>query len=176
MISKNPSRLLEAICFLILACYLSPAAADKRFGSWEVSSITADDGIYAATVNESKAVLGQYCLYDMEQCFWVLVNDINCNEGSQVPVLVNTDGEALNQMLLCMKIDGKPGYAFTDFNAIEAVVRASSKVGIAFPLQSGLFQVNRFSLTGAIRAITFMRSKAEDAITKRNKGTKDRML
>jgi hypothetical protein len=55
---------------------------------------------------------------------------------------------------------GQPGprrYYFTNFDDIDRLVRASSVMGVAFPLQSGEFVVVRFSLKGAVTALDVMR-------------------
>lgn len=174
MIYKN--YLFQVLCLLMLACSSLSASAEKRFGSWEAGSITAVEGMYAGTMNESKAILGQYCLNETETCYWLLANNINCKEGIEVPVLINYDEAALNQTMLCVKIDGKSRYAFTNFETIDAAIKASARIGIAFPLENGLFQVNRFSLDGSMSAITFMRRAFSEGNTKKNNGTKDKTL
>ena len=155
--------------------FASSYAAEKRFGSWLVGPITDNEGVYAATANDSGAILGQYCYNSEASCFWLLANDTNCEPGSRYPVLVNADTGAYSLEMLCIKLEGKGRYAFTDFDAIDGLIKKSSRIGIAFPLKSGLFQVTRFSLNGSSNAVTFMRSIAE-AVIKKTGGTKDTLL
>ena len=170
-----------ALALLILAAsfvtqFSSTALAqEKRFGAWSVGVISGNDGLYAATVNDSGGVLGQYCLLSDGNCYWLLANNINCDDGTRYPVLINADAGASSTEIFCMKLEGRPRYAFTDFDAIDRVIKASSRIGLAFPLKDGYFSVNRFSLEGASAAVSVMRDRA--ASLKQNKpGTRDTRL
>jgi hypothetical protein len=170
----NMPRLFSKISLLMLTlASLSASAQEGQFGSWAVGSIVGNEGLYAATMNDSNALLGQYCYFEGENCVWLLANDLGCENGSKYPVLINTDAGATSMELECMKLGGKPRYAFTDFQSIDKSISETSNLGIAFPLQSGRFQVNRFSMNGAIKAITFMRNAGELAISKKKNSTKD---
>lgn len=157
-LSDSPS-LLQSLC----------PAQERRFGSWEVGLIVGNEGVYAATINDSKAIFGQYCFFENGKCLWLLANDIDCQTGSEYAVLVNSDAGASSLKLMCVKIEGKARYAFAEFNEIDQAIRVVSKFGIAFPLQSGLFQVNRFSVDGATQAISFMQKAIQSVMVKQGR-------
>ncbi len=144
--------------------FLSPAvAADtESYGNWMVGTIEGGEGYFAATVNDSSAVLGQYCYLESGDCLWLLATTTNCEEGERYPVLVNADAGSAQLELVCRKLGKKPRYIFTNFEAIDKSIRTSSKyIGFAFPLQSGLFQVDRFMLDGALDSLLRMRAIAK---------------
>ncbi len=135
-----------------------------------------NQGAYAATVNDSGALFGQYCYQKFEKCFWLLANDIGCEAGSEYPVLINADSGAYSLKIVCLDSTDKIGrYVFSDFDAIDEPVKKSSRIGIAFPMKSGFFQVNRFDLNGSSKAVSLMRKFADELI-KTNTGTADKTL
>lgn len=164
------------VAVFLLINGLSLQAKAQQFGNWFVGPITNNAGLYAATINDSKGVLGQYCYKDEGSCLWVLATSINCEENSQYPILVNADAGSSNMQLLCVKVDGKPRYAFMDFSAIDGFIKKSSHIGFAFPMESGYFQVSRFNLNGAAKAISYMREIAEKIVTPSGPSTKDTRL
>ena len=131
--------------------------------------------MYAATLNDSGAALGQFCFYSDTSCYWFLANDVNCKDDSKYPVLINSDAGSFSLELVCMKSGSKPRYGFTEFSVIDKIIRDSSRIGIAFPMESGMFQVSRFSLIGSVRAIDDMRKKFGET-SKRNQGTRDSQI
>ncbi len=147
------------------------AADTESFGNWMVGTIEGGEGFFAATVNDSSAVLGQYCYLESGDCLWLLATSTNCEEGERYPVLVNADGGSAQLELVCRKLGKKPRYIFTNFDAIDKSVRSSSKyIGFAFPLQSGLFSVDRFLLDGAVESLVRMRAVAKGGSRKKGGG------
>jgi hypothetical protein len=174
MSAKIQILLLQTLVSLILLLSIAnPSSAESQFGSWLAGPTDDYGGVYAATVNKSGALLGQYCLSETGECIWLLGNDIGCEEDSSIPALGNTDGGAFGLTISCLKVNGKSRYVVKEFHLINAAIANSSKLTIAFPLQSGLFQVNRFSLDGAERAISYMRGVSEKANVIKNKETTD---
>ncbi len=155
-----------------MAIAATPARADtESFGNWMVGALDANEGFFAATVNDSSAVLGQYCYLESGDCLWLLATSTNCEEGERYPVLVNADGGSSQMELVCRKLGKKPRYIFSKFDSIDAAVRSSSKyIGFAFPLQSGMFQVDRFLLDGAIESLARMRAVAKGGSRKKGSG------
>ena len=147
------------------------AADTESFGNWMVGTIEGGEGFFAATVNDSSAVLGQYCYLESGDCLWLLATSTNCEEGERYPVLVNADGGSAQLELVCRKLGKKPRYIFTNFDAIDKSVRSSSKyIGFAFPLQSGLFSVDRFLLDSAVESLLRMRAVAKGGSRKKGGG------
>lgn len=164
------------ISLVLILCGVSLSFAQTRqSGAWSIGVIAGNEGLYAATANDSNAIFGQYCYQSDASCYWLLANDIDCEAGSKYPVLVNADAGASSLEIFCMKINGKARYAFTSFSTIADIVKNSSRIGIAFPMKNGFFQVNRFSLDGAEVAVARMR-EATNELVKKSTGTKDRTL
>jgi hypothetical protein len=146
----------------ILAALASGASAeDRRVGAWSVGVMKGDSGTFAATENDAGGLLGQYCYPEQGTCVWILASKIVCETGNRYPLLVNTDAGAAVLEILCLDVEGKQRYAFTDFDAIDGIVHKARKLGMAFPTANGLFHVTRFSLDGASRAVALMRGVAE---------------
>lgn len=147
---------LAAICLA-----LPMWAQAQTVGDWRIGNLDAGAGMYAATVNESKSVLGQFCQVEGDDfpCYWLLSIDIDCEPGESYIVLVNADHRAVPLEMLCAPLERANRYAFRDFDMIDSIVRSSTRMGIAFPMQSGQFQVSRFSLDGAGKAVDSMRSE-----------------
>lgn len=165
-----------AVTLFVLLSKFAPHANAQQFGAWSVGPMSDNEGVYAATLNDSNGVLGQYCYKDDGNCLWILANTINCDEKSQYPILVNSDAGATNMQLLCVKVSGKPRYAFMNFSDIDGLIKQSSYIGFAFPMASGQFQVSRFKLNGANKAISYMRDIAEKIVSPSSSNTKDKRL
>jgi hypothetical protein len=138
--------------------------------------MAGNEGVFAATINDSKGILGQYCYREEASCIWILSNEVGCEDGSQYPVLVNSDSGAVSTTIMCAKLHGKPRYAFAEFDVIDNIVRHSEWLGIAFPMKSGFFQVSRFPLNGAGAAVTFMRKVGDSMVQPAKTGTLDQKL
>lgn len=164
-----------AVLALALANVPTCASAQVFFGDWGTGTTSAGGGLFAATINDSKAIFGQYCYPSAGNCYWLLANDIDCETGSKYPVLINSDAGASSQEVYCFRYGGKPSMAFADFSTIDRIARTSTRLAVAFPMKSGLFQVNRFSLDGAGKALDAMRDAAQTLMQK-DTSTKDRVL
>jgi len=149
-------KLLAAVCLA-----LPMWAQAQAIGDWRIGNLDAGAGMYAATVNETQSVLGQFCQVEGDDfpCYWLLSIDIDCEPGESYIVLVNADHSAVPLEMLCAPLARANRYAFRDFDTIDSIVRSSTRIGIAFPMQSGQFQVSRFSLDGAGQAVDSMRSE-----------------
>lgn len=170
-------RLATILATALLSTSSAVEAQTQQFGSWAVRVTEGNETLYAGTVNDSNAVFGQFCYPSEGSCYWLLANNIQCSSGSRYPVLVNADSGASSLEVLCLQIDETSRYAFTNFDAIDAVVKGSQRLGIAFPMANGLFQVNRFSLEGATDAVEFMRAVGDRRqSSSKPRGTKDQTL
>lgn len=165
---------------LAVVCAGGALAQSQKSQSWSQGVTTDKQGMFAATVNDSGAVFGQYCYPgDGENgtCYWILANDVTCESGSRYPVLVNSDAGAYSFEVLCFKQDeGRGRFAVTNFDQIDKIVREGGRIAIAFPMASGLFQVNRFTLDGASRAVSSMRALASRVQDEKKTSTKDKFL
>lgn len=151
-------------------------AQTKTFREWVVGVTSDKEGVFAATMNESGGVFGEYCYPSSATCVWLLSNDTNCEDGSTYPVLVNTDTGSASTKILCKKIDGKARYVFASYEEIETSIKRARWIGMAFPMQDGRFQVSRFSLAGAAEAVSFIEGKMKTATKGASQSTADEVL
>jgi hypothetical protein len=150
---------LSYIALLLVLCSISVPTMAQEFANWVTGAMDDNEGYFAATVNDSTSIFGQYCYTGSGQCLWLLAVNINCEDGSRYPVLINGDGGSAQMEIVCKKLGDKPRYVFSNFDTINNSVKSSKKyIGFAFPLESGLFEVNRFLLDGAPEAIVRMKA------------------
>lgn len=167
-LEKKTMKLLPAVSIknsklfyfslLISLCSFSLPVMAQEFANWVTGTMDNNEGYFAASINDSKSIFGQYCYIESNQCLWLLAVNINCEDGNRYPVLINGDGGSAQMEMVCKKLGDKPRYVFSNFDAINNSVKSSKKyIGFAFPLESGLFEVNRFLLDGAPEAISRMK-------------------
>ncbi|MCM0082453.1 hypothetical protein L4X63_12715 [Geomonas sp. Red32] len=158
---------------LVLSVLVKPVLA-QEFGNWAVDA-KSEKFLYAATVNESGALLGQFCFVEGGSCVWLIGMDTGCNKGDEYTVLANSDaGSSAMQVLCDGQLDnGMYRYGFSDFESIDTLLKTATRVGFAVPLQSDQFKVFRFKLEGAKPAISVMRALAEKRMKNSETGTKD---
>jgi hypothetical protein len=160
--TKFKQTTLAILMFTFIVLVDSAKAEAVKYGSWFVDASNSGGFLYAATLNDSGNLFGQYCFLGDGSCMWFLGMSIACKEGEQYPVLVNSDLGAYQLVLLCTgKIENVAyRYAFADFDAVDKIVKKGLRVGFAFPLQSDQFTVIRFNLDGSKSAVTSMREVA----------------
>ncbi len=164
-------KLCRLAVFLSLTSFTFSAMA-QEFANWVTGAMDDNEGYFAATVNDSNSIFGQYCYTESNQCLWLLAVNINCEDGSRYPVLINGDGGSAQMEIVCKKLGDKPRYVFSNFDAINNSVKSSKKyIGFAFPLESGLFEVNRFLLDGAPESIGRMKALSNPKKKKNSGGT-----
>ena len=176
MIKIAQVRSLLFIFFALSFC-AGPAYAGQ-YGNWVSGVMEGNEGYFAASINDSNGVFGQYCYAESDACIWILATDIDCKEERRYPNLVHADYGAEQLEIVCRKLGKTPRYIFMDFDKINATItRSKSYVGFAFPLESGLFQVNRFLLDGADEAMKAMHANFRTGKKpKKNPGTKNYQL
>jgi hypothetical protein len=167
----------RALVWALLILHAS-LASGAQFGSWVTGR--ADDGtFFAATGNDSGALLGNYCAEGGESCLWQLGLNQACDPGSKNQLLVNADTGSTVIEVFCHGLapTGKYRLIFSEYDKIDSVVKEASHLGFAIPLADGKFAVVRFGLIGSNQAIDDMvksvkrASKSETA--KPPRGTKD---
>ncbi len=137
---------------LTLASLMNMAAAQERsWGAWSAGRTSDGDGTYAATMNDSGNILGQYC--NGGTCVYLLGIKTSCKTGDKYPALVNSNLSAMSVEVVCRgKLDnGMYRYVFTDFEQIDDTVKRASQIGFAVPLAGDQFRVIRFDLMGSTR-------------------------
>jgi len=131
------------------------------FGDWFVGDKPGQYH-YAITINDSGAVLGQYC-FPSGNCVWLVAMSARCNEGDQYPILANSDAGAAHLAIQCngQLENGLYRYVFTDFDLVDSTMKKGSLVGFAIPLDQDQFRVVRFRLNGVKSALATMQSRVE---------------
>lgn len=150
-------------------------ASPQRFGPWTVSDMNG--GNFAASFNDSGGILGKYCYQAAASCMWLMVVSTGCEDGSEYMVLIITDQGAAPMKIYCTPVNGNNRYVFTDFDAINNAVTGATELGIAFPLQSGKFQVSRFNVRSAASAMAALELRMRASTPARSRGgTRDQTL
>jgi hypothetical protein len=166
-------KFTATICLLLFGTVSSA----QTIGNWftELKSAT---GLYAATINDSGALFGQFCYPAEGNCIWLIGMSTGCDKGDKYPVLANSDAGAQQLELLCdgRLESGLYRYVFLNFDAVDAIARKGTRIGIAIPLQADQFRVVRFQLNGATQAIDVMRAASERRVKPASKTTRDLLL
>lgn len=146
------------LCVLLLAMVCLEASAQQT--KWVFESLEKHQAMAASTLNDSGSGFGQLCYTESQKCLYILSLPTACVEGSSYPVLVNADSGSAAYDVICLGVADKGSwwFYFTDFDRIDKSVRASSKIGFAFPLEGDQFRVARFPLAGANAVIDRMRA------------------
>ena len=169
------------IILLLQGVTIPVLANAQTFGSWTADVGQSGDFYYASTINDSGALLGEYCYTSSNTCIWMLGMSTACKKGAQYFVLANSDAGAIQLDLLCtgqLSISVYR-YAFTNFNAIDNLVRKGRRVGFAFPLEVDQFIVLHFDLSRSNTAISAMKNafeRARKSPTSPPSNTKDEIM
>ena len=157
-------KIIKLIVLMIGAGTAVLGWAQSQYADWSTGPIPGGTGFFAVTMNDSGGMLGEYCYTAGASCVYLLAFSTGCEPGSQYPVLVNSDIGAQYLEVHCdgplPTVAGFYRYVFTDFSAIDKIVKGAIRVGFAFPLKGDEFRVIRFSLNGSNEAIAAMRAVA----------------
>lgn len=170
---------MKNLLFAIIIIIVLPI---QSFGAWTTGITNEGNLYYAATVNDSGNLLGEYCSPDTGDCIWILGIASACKEGDQYPVLGNSDVGSAHITVYCSaKLDnGLYRYVFSKFDDINDLIIKGLKVGFAIPLQADQFRVIRFDLGDSNRAINAMNAavveQTKKKVTPKTSGTKDELL
>jgi hypothetical protein len=156
-------NLKHAAFFLALLGSGSAFSAEQKFNDWSVDYSNDKSRIYAATVNDSGSVFGEFCTLATGKCLWILGMSVTCDGKSNIPLLASAANGSASLELQCGgKIEGGTiyQYFFTKWQDVEALIKDSSNVGFAFAMANGQFKVSRFSLSGRSDAVTLAETVA----------------
>lgn len=164
-----------------LVCLLSTLfgvqVGAQTVGDWTYS---IKEPLYAATINDSGNIFGQWCDLDERSCFYLVAFPTSCEDDDEYPVLINSDSGSLSTTLICrgkLKNRNLYRYVFSDFEKVDQLARNAKRVGVAIPLEGDQFRVIRFSLQGAGVALTVMRAAGDKAVPASDRrNTRDQKL
>jgi hypothetical protein len=163
-------KLYKFVFAVIIGLFSTLCSAEShRIGDWTWST-NNPSFYYAGTVNPDKHFLGQYCYIKSKNCMYLARFSITCRKGSEIPAMMNSDRRSSHIKLYCGKKLSKGGSAIIlkKFKDVKRVIRGSNEVTFAIPMTSGRYKIIRFSLDGASSAISAMRTRARDEISRRN--------
>lgn len=149
-------------CFFgLVALALSSLAQaqSQKVGSWSYGELENGLGMYAGTSNASGGLFVQQCYFEDDACYWIMSSDITCEEKASYPALINSADGASHTELFCFKIGKQFRTAFTDFKLMTRKVNGEGILGVAVPMASGEFRVNRFDMTGGGAAVAAMNKR-----------------
>ena len=167
------------ILVVSVTALIAPLTYAQDFGNWTVGKTNDGAKLYAATINDSGNILGQYCSLTEGTCTWLLGLSIRCKVGDKYPILINAESGAASSEVYCFESPSKgiSQYAFTNFDQADTFAKTNVLVGLAFPMVGDQFKVIRFDLADANRAINSMLKRAgEQQQAPSKKSTKDRTL
>jgi hypothetical protein len=154
-------------------------AQAQQFGDWRVELDDSGDFMYAATINDSGEILGEYCYFSSEQCNWILGMATECDEGDTYVLLGNSSKAAKPLDVTCLTDlgEGVHVYAF-EWKELESVIKGAKWVGMAFPMQGDAFTVVRFSLDGIDASTRLMETGFKKLLDSgvRKKSTKTQIM
>jgi hypothetical protein len=164
-----PTRIALLVAFI-------PVLASAQSKDWATG--IADDGEYhyAATANDSGHLLGQFCYPELGNCIYLVATSTACKENDEYGILANSDAGAQQLNVICRGTFGsgsskKYRYVFSDFEAVDKLVKQANRVGFAMPLKDGHFNVVRFTLSSSNVEIERMRAAASSKNQGRTKPT-----
>lgn len=126
-------------------------AAPIEMGAWFIDKTDKSQLLFAGTADARGNVLAQYRSPRSGNCIWGLVLDSRCEAGGGASVVLATSNIAtVSVELRCDDGSRGPGghyhYTFTNFGAIDDVVKRARRVEFSIPLERGGFSVVGFDL------------------------------
>lgn len=121
----------------------------ERYGDWTVAEFGTKSYI-ATTTNPSGSLFGVVC---GSTCTAVINPKIQCKDKQSIPALINSSAGSFSAQLTCLVIDGRYLFSTPVTKTFVDSMEIGGQLGIAFPMESGQFQVARFSLTGSLKAV-----------------------
>ncbi len=122
---------------------------NEYFGDWSVTTTQGGSSI-ASIKNNAGSVFGVICIEDT--CTSFFNPTVPCDEETKYPALVNAPSAAFPVTMECVKAGELNLYTFPMDSGITDAMSIGGIIGIAYPMKSGEFKVERFSLTGSARA------------------------
>lgn len=146
------------ITLVLLPCLLGAAMADDRVEHGDWSSQFLDGMGEASTHENGLSAFGMLCANGA--CRYYFANGIDCQTGTNYPLMLTTNSGALSVDATCEPMSTANGdlmlYWFGESERLNEAFEASAELGIAFPLTSGQFKLSKFSMNGYAAAIERM--------------------
>jgi hypothetical protein len=108
-------------------------------------------------------VLGQYCYFNDDSCYYLVSLGITCEKNSEYPSILNSDAGVAAVDLICgHKYNAENVFFINPFDEVDNIIRKAKTVGFVIAMESEKFKVVRFSLSGSTYAM--MRAGGEAII------------
>ena len=120
----------------------------RTYGAWTAGLTNGSEFLYAGTANDSGTFLAKYCDVDKSGCFWILGDDVPCNDGVTAPIVANGPEGAMALEIVCKAFGKATLRILTPYDEVERLIGKTGYgvVSMAVPVQSGKFTVFRFNL------------------------------
>jgi len=147
---------------------VSGAKADQTVKDWVFSKLGGGSAI-AYTGNDSGSRLGVVCTAANE-CDAYVYSATGCDDGSKIPVLINTDSGSASFNVTCKNISSPSEkqnfvFVFDELKPILNILLKNQTLGLALPLASGQFKVLHFSLQGSNEALAAVSRSVKPSAT-----------
>lgn len=164
---------MKRIGFVLVMMSLAGSVwADKQpIGDWFIT--VQPELSEAFTSNDSGSAFGFLC--NTDSCSAYLDTNNRCDEGVNVPILINAESGSAYVSSKCthFPLAGSVRYlAVIDDKQIATAIATGTVIGFAIPLASGEFKVVRFSLKGANSATELAVSAAKASKAKTFRDTR----
>lgn len=134
--------------YVFLICVFS---STTTMANW---TIRADNDFYMSITTNSKGSKLAVACDNPSDCSIFLAFDAKCDEGSKIPVLVNSKSFTGYIEATCSgRLDKELYFSMLDnFKELTNAFSKDNFIGFAMPLVEGLFRAERFSLDGYLKA------------------------
>ncbi|WP_420383225.1 hypothetical protein [Novosphingobium sp.] len=154
------NRFLGMALAPLLVATPNQSFAQNQHHDWTTQIGDDKRSVFAANTNADGSVLMENCNVDTKKCTWLMGGDTSCDNDKSAPALLNSDKYAGSIDLICRGEVNKGlyAYAFSDWKALESLIKESKNLAIAVAIGNNNFKVFRFSLFG----MTESQKEAED--------------
>ena len=136
---------------------------------WVVSDAVTFAAAY--TTNASASVFGLAC---GDGCVFYLAVRLRCEDGALYPGMMNIESGAYPLMFRCLLLEADvPVLAVQDNEDLPDITVERGEVGFTIPLESGAFNVSRFSLKGSGEAVDRAIAIGEEKTGRSQTGLRD---
>lgn len=124
-------------------------STNEQFGDWTIYPV--GKGAWATTKNASGSAFGVVCTGDCTTFFNL---QTTCVESHEYPALINSSAGSFTVQLKCKIWEKRYLLTMPLNDTLIDSLSIGGELGVALPLESGKFNVGRFSMTGGLRAAT----------------------
>lgn len=151
------NKFFAASVFMVFSSLAAASNPIETFADWSVVRAAESADLIAITHNKAGGYLAFRCFTDTQKCVHVLSAKFECKVGAGYPVLVNTHATALSIQTSCISGAVSHELLADDQSQIHEALKQDGVIGFAFPMDSGLFKVVRYSLNGAREAMGYVK-------------------